>query len=92
MNKFLIKNPIISEKATSISALGKYMFVVDKRATKPEIKKAVQEIYKVTVEDVNVMNIKPKKRRLGKSTGKKPGYKKAIVTLKKGQTLDILPH
>jgi len=92
MNKFLIKNPIISEKATDISAFGKYIFLVDRRATKPEIKKTVQAIYKVVVEDVNVINIRPKARRLGRTLGTKPGYKKAIVTLKKGQTLDVLPH
>ncbi len=92
MNKFIIKHPIISEKATQISSLGKYVFLVDKGATKPEIRKAIKTIYKVDAEDVNIVNIKPKQRRLGRTVGTKPGYKKAIVTLKQGQKLDILPH
>jgi len=91
-NRFLVKHPIVSEKATDISTLGKYMFLVDRKATKPEIKKIIQATYKVDVEDVNIINIKPKQRRLGRSVGTKPGYKKAVVTLKAGQKLDILPH
>lgn len=91
-NKFLIKNPIISEKATQLSALGKYVFLVNKNATSPEIKKALEEIYKVNVTNVSVVNVKSKQRRLGRSVGTKPGYKKAVVTLKAGQKLDVLPH
>jgi large subunit ribosomal protein L23 len=92
MNKFLVKNPIISEKATFLSGQGKYMFLVDKRATAPEIRKIVSSIYKVDVVKVNTINTKSKKRRLGKSLGIKAGYKKAIVTLKEGQSLDVLPQ
>lgn len=92
MNKFLIKNPIISERATQMSALGKYVFLVDQKATKPEVKKAVEGIYKVNVEKVHVINSKPKPRHMGRYIGVKPGYRKAIVTLKEGQKLDILPH
>ena len=91
MNKFLIKNPIISERATQMSHLGKYVFLVDDKATKPEVKKAVEGIYKVNVERVHVINAKPKPIR-GRYPGTKPGYRKAIVTLKEGQKLDILPH
>lgn len=90
-NKFLIKNPIISERATQMSALGKYVFLVADEATKPEVKKAVEGIYKVNVEKVHVINTRPKPRP-GRYIGKKPGYRKAIVTLKEGQKLDILPH
>lgn len=92
MNKFLIKNPIVSERATQMSALGKYVFLVDQKATKPEVKKAVEGIYKVNVEKVHVINSKPKPRQMGRYIGVKPGYRKAIVTLKEGQKLDILPH
>lgn len=92
VNKFAIKNPIISEKATMLSALGKYMFLVDRKATAPEIRKALELIYKIDITDINIINIKPKTRRLGRSIGTKPGYKKAIITLKSGQKLDILPH
>lgn len=92
MNKFLIKNPIITEKAIRGSELGKYVFLVDKKATVNEIKKTVEAQYSVKVEKTNVVNVKSKKRRLGKTIGVKPGYKKIIVTLKKGQKLDILPQ
>ncbi|HEY4475318.1 MAG TPA: 50S ribosomal protein L23 [Candidatus Paceibacterota bacterium] len=92
MEKFLVKNPIISEKATKMSALGKYIFLVDKKATKPEIKKIIKVVYKVDPVFVHIVNIKPKVRRLGRTSGVKPGYKKAIVTLKAGQKLDVLPH
>lgn len=92
MNKFLIQHPIISEKAIQMSSLGKYVFLVAKSANAPEVKKAVEGIYKVNVEKIHMLNTKPKRRRLGRSVGVKPGYKKAVVTLKKGQKLDILPH
>lgn len=75
-----------------MSSLGKYMFLVDGKATKPEIKKIIKDAYKVDALKVRIINIKPKRRRLGRSVGVKPGYKKAIVTLKEGQKLDILPH
>lgn len=91
-SKYLIKNPIITEKVTMNSHLGKYAFLVENSANKSEVKKAVQEIYKVTVVGVNIINVKPKARRLGRTMGVKPGYKKAIVTLKGGQKLDILPQ
>lgn len=92
MRKFLIKHPIITEKASQISALGKYIFKVDAAANKPEVKKALKEIYKVDVVDVQIINVKPKPRQMGRYRGTKSGYKKAIVTLKAGQKLDVLPH
>ncbi len=92
MNTFLVHHPIISEKATAISVMRKYMFLVDKHATASEVKKIIEAQYKVKVLKVNMINVKPKKRRLGRSTGTKPGIRKAIVTLKEGQKLDVLPH
>ncbi len=91
-NKFLIKNPLVTEKGTAIASLGKYLFLVDKKANKKEVKKAIEEIYKVKVSGVNIINTRPKPRRLGRTMGIRPGYKKAIVTLIKGQKLDILPQ
>lgn len=91
-SKYLIKNPIITEKVTMNSQLGQYAFLVDDSANKSEVKKAVEEAYKVKVERVNVINVKSKKRRLGRTAGVRPGYKKAIVTLRAGQKLDILPQ
>lgn len=90
-NKFLIKNPIITEKATAMSSMGKYMFLVDDAANKPEVKKAIETIYKINVEKVQIINTLPKPLS-GRFPGMKSGYKKAIVTLKEGQKLDVLPH
>jgi len=92
MKKFIIKHPLITEKATALSEQGQYVFLVDKHATSPEIKKAVNSIYNVAVTRVNIINVKPKTRRLGRTIGFHSGYKKAIVTLKEGQKLDILPQ
>jgi large subunit ribosomal protein L23 len=92
MNRSIIKHPIISEKATRLSSLGKYIFLVRKDATAPEIKKTISRIYKVDVVSANVLNVKPKTRRLGQTVGTRSGYKKAVITLKKGQSLDILPQ
>lgn len=92
MNKFLIKHPLLTEKATDLSELGKYVFLVDKKATAPEIKKLIQLLYKVEVDDIHLINIKPKPKQWGRLTGFKSGYKKAIVTLKSGQKLDIVPR
>ncbi|MBI4991931.1 MAG: 50S ribosomal protein L23 [Candidatus Harrisonbacteria bacterium] len=91
-NKFLIKNPIVTEKSTSLSGGGKYVFLVDNNASATEAKKAVEAIYKVKVIKTNVINTKNKTRRLGMSVGTKPGYKKIIMTLQKGQKLDVLPQ
>lgn len=92
MNKFLVKNPIISEKTTQLAALRKYVFLVDKNSAAPEIKKIIEDIYKVNIVSANIVNVKSKKRRLGMSIGTKSGYKKIIVTLKSGQKLDIIPQ
>jgi len=91
VDKFIIKRPIVSEKATSLGALNQYVFLVADNATSPEIKKALELIYKVKITRVNIVNVKPKKRRLGRSIGVKSGYKKAIVRLAEGQKLDITP-
>lgn len=92
MNKFLVSHPIISEKATRMSAERKYVFKVKPDATAPEVKKVIEAHYKVSVEAVHMITVKPKERRLGRSIGVKSGYKKAIVTVKEGQKLDVLPH
>ncbi len=91
-DKFLIKKPIISEKAVQLGQKGTYVFMVADHATTPEVRKALQAIYNVTIVKANVINAKPKTKRFGRSVGIKPGYKKVIVTLKEGQKLDILPQ
>lgn len=92
MHYTIIKRPLITEKATTLGRSGKYVFLVAKEATAPEIKKTMKRLYNVDAENVNIINTKSKQRRLGATVGVKSGYKKAIVTLKKGQTLDILPQ
>jgi len=91
-DKFLLKNPIVTEKTTDLGKSGKYVFLVDKNATATEAKKIVENIYNVKVVNTNVINVKSKKRRLGVSVGVKPGYKKIIMTLKEGQKLDTMPQ
>ena len=89
MSVSIIKKPLITERATDLSKLGKYVFVVADSATKPEVKKAVKEIYKVDVITVNIVNKPAKKKRMGSLRGHQRGFKKAIVTLKEGQKIEV---
>lgn len=86
----IVKMPHISEKATNLGQVNQYVFKVFPRARKSEIKKAIERIYGVDVLSVNVIAIPAKKRRLGKTTGFKQGYKKAIVKIRAGQKIEIL--
>jgi large subunit ribosomal protein L23 len=86
---FLLKKPWITEKSTDLSKGGKYVFVVKSGAKKPEIKKAVKEVYKVDAVAVNIINKPPKSKRMGALKGSQAGYKKAIVTLKEGQKIEV---
>jgi large subunit ribosomal protein L23 len=70
-------------------AEGKYVFVVDKRANKIQIADAVKEIFNVTVEKVNTVNVRAKTKRVGRSVGKASSYKKAIVKLAAGETIEF---
>lgn len=80
----IIKRPIVlSEKAMAEVANKKYVFEVDKKANKTNVKLAIQEIYGVQVDKVNIINAKPRPRRVGKYAGYKKGFKKAIVKLTK---------
>jgi len=90
-SSLLIKQAWITEKAGDLSGFNKYIFIVDKKANKSEIKKAIESIYGVKVNDVNIINIKGKSKRLGRSLGKTSAYKKAIITLKEGHKIDIMP-
>lgn len=86
----IVKEPHISEKATYLGEADKYVFKVYGIASKPEIKKSVEGIYGVNVLKVNVIKIPKKKRRLGRTEGFKKGYAKAIVTIQRGQKIEIL--
>lgn len=90
----IIVKPIVTEKMTKLSdRLNRYGFKVDKNANKIQIKKAVEEMYNVTVTDVNTMIVAPKKKsrytKSGVVVGKTVAYKKAIVTLQDGDTIDF---
>lgn len=91
MTKLLLKQNWITEKATGLANIGKYIFIVDKKANKPQVKKAIESMYKVKVDSVNIVNAKGKMKRLGRSLGKTSGFKKAIVTLRKGDKIDVVP-
>ncbi len=93
----IIKKPVITEKMTAISEkLNRYAFIVDKRANKLQIKQAVQELYGVQVESVNTINyegkLKSRYTKTGIISGRKDAFKKAIVTLAKGETIDFFSN
>ena len=84
-----IRNPIITEKATILSEQNKTVFRVHDKANKKNIKKNIEKLFKVNVVKINIINKKPKlKMRQGRKSYKR-GYKKAIITLKKGQSIDL---
>lgn len=86
----IIIKPVISEKTTDLMAESKYTFIVDNKANKVEIANAVEKIFNVTVEKVNTLKVKGKNRRMGRFVGKTPTRKKAIVTLKEGDKIEII--
>lgn len=85
----IIRRPVITEKSTNLSQYNKVVFKVASDADKTQIKKAVEAIFGVKVEGVNTLNIKGKTRRFRGVLGRKPSYKKAIVSLAEGQTIDV---
>lgn len=87
----LVKRAWITEKAGDLSGIRKYVFVIDRDVNKSEAKKAIEAIYGTKVESVNVINMKGKTKRLGRSSGKTSAFKKAIVTLKQGEKIDVMP-
>lgn len=86
----IITRPHISEKAFDINERGQYVFVVSDEANKSEIAKAIENFYKVVVSSVNIVRVPNKPKRYKGVMGVKSGYKKAIVTLKKGSKIDIM--
>jgi len=88
--EFLIRQSWITEKAGGLVSERKYVFIVSVSANKSEIKKAVESLYGVKVGDVNMVRIKGKAKRLGRSQGRTSDYKKAMVTLKEGQKIEML--
>jgi len=87
----LILKPIITEKGTMQMELGKYVFDVLPKATKPDIRAAIESLFDVTVIKVNTLTLPRKKRRVGRFIGYKAQYKRAIVTLKEGDSIGLFP-
>ena len=85
----LLKGPHVTEKSAFLHTDRKYVFKITDNANKPEIKKAVESIYKVKVSDVNILQKRDKKVRLGRHKGISSGNKKAIVTLQEGYKIEI---
>jgi len=84
-----IVKPWITEKSTYLSEENKVIFEVPLGATKPEIREAVQTLFKVDVTGVNTIRMKGKTKRFRGITGRRPDFKKAIVTLAEGQSIDV---
>lgn len=88
----LVLRPIVTEKATILLEQNKYVFEVILKATKPEIKAAIESLFDVKVTSVNTLRPPRKKRRVGRFVGYKPQYKRAIVTLAAGDSITLFPE
>ena len=84
-----IISPNVTEKSTALSEYNKIVFKVQKNATKNVIKKSIEKIFKVNVVKINTINLKGTTKMVQNKKTFKPGYKKAIITLKKGQSIDL---
>jgi len=86
----IIRRPLITEKGTQLRELqNQYLFEVDQRASKHQIKGAVEQLFKVHVEDVKTLVVRGKIKRVGRSIGKRSNWKKAYVTLKEGEKIEF---
>ena len=85
----ILRRPLITEKSTVLQAQGKYAFEVADKANKPQIKQAVEKAFKVEVTAVNVMTVPGRRRRRGRRKVSGPSWKKAIVTLKPGDKIEL---
>lgn len=85
----VLRNPVMTEKASRLAQEGAYIFKVFPGASKAAVKKAIQDMYGVDVMQVNMVNIHSKDIRVGKTKGIQQGSRKAIITVKKGQKIDV---
>lgn len=88
----LVVRPIVTEKATIQLEENKYVFDVVIKATKPQIKQAIESLFEVKVEKVNTLRLPRRQRRVGKFIGYKTQYKRAIVTLAEGSSINLFPE
>ncbi|MDP8264352.1 MAG: 50S ribosomal protein L23 [Candidatus Aceula lacicola] len=85
----IVKTLIRTEKGTVLELERKYLFQVDRRSTKVDIRRAIESIYKVKVQDVNTIVVPGKKKRVRQALGRTPDWKKAVVTLKEGSKIEV---
>jgi large subunit ribosomal protein L23 len=86
----VIKGPLITEKLDKArEKFRQYSFIVDRKATKHDVARAVETLFKVTVEGVRTNVVRGKIKRVGRSIGKRPNFKKAVVTLKQGDSIEL---
>lgn len=90
-NPFIIVRPFITEKAVMLSDQRKYVFLVDRHAPAAEVKKSIESLYKVDVQSINMINIVKRKANRRSRVKQLVPIRKAVVTLAKGQELDIIP-
>ncbi len=86
----VLKAPLVSEKTARIQEMNQYVFEVALTATKADVKSAVESLFKVTVESVNVMNVKGKNKTFRNRAGRRGDWRKAYVRLAEGQTIDVM--
>ena len=84
-----ILSPIVTEKSTNISEHNKIVFKVPTKANKKNVKSSIEKIFKVNVTKINIINKQPRKKLVRGRKVKVKGFKKAIITLKKGQSIDL---
>ena len=85
----ILIRPIVTEKSTALMEQGKYTFRVPLAATKIQIRHAVEQIFKVKVQAVNTMRYEGKLKRMGRTQGRRSDWKKAVVTLKPGEAIEL---
>jgi large subunit ribosomal protein L23 len=88
----ILKAPQITEKATRLAEQNQYVFKVYSRANKAGVKKAIESLYGVDVKSIKIVKVPAKKRKVGRQSGWRKGYKKAIIKLREGQKIEILPR
>lgn len=86
----ILVEPVVSERTTYLNEMNKYVFVVQKTANKIEIKQAVEKLFNVKVDKINIVNVQGKRKRRRFKIGKRPDWKKAIVTLQEGQKIELM--
>ena len=85
----VLRRPLVTEKGTHLQEKNKYLFEVAINANKPQVKQAIEKAFNVSVKSVNLMTVVGKKKRYGRAITQRPDWKKAVVTLKEGDSIQI---